>query len=398
MTNPASTRAPKLRVEALEDRTVPTFLPSNLSPNALINGIPALQTGTGGASIAIGDLNPEGGNIARNEYVIATGPGTEGTVSVFSLLGTRENQFVAFAGYRGGLHVAVGDVIGTTRPEIIVATAGAGPSVVGVFTPDGQLLRAFYPFGEGYRGGLNVAAGNVLNDANPLDIGTGGGGPQPAVKSEIIVGAALGNAPHVKVLDGDGNDLRSFFAFDAGYLGGVTVAAASIDTTRVPRPPGQPRPPDTNSYAEIIVGAATNIPHIKIFSTWQGGQTELQSYYAFDPNDPSNVGGVTLAAGNTDGSRGAEIYVNLVGSSRVRAFAGESRDLLADFITVPDTYSRVVNMAVGNTGQFDPFDDDSFFGVGNTQDLAVVTGDGPYAQVPRYFRGAPGSAAGRNGP
>lgn len=393
----------KLAVERLEDRTVPTFLPTSASPNTLVNGVRLGDSGAPGVSIAIGDLNPEGFNIARNEYVIATGPGPVGTVSVYSLLGNRENQFVPFAGFTGGLNVAVGDVIGDSRSEIVVVAAGNGPSQVGVFTSSGQLLASFMAFDAGFTGGLNVAVGNVSNDGNPLDIGTGGGGPQPRVKSEIIIGAAAGITPHVKVFDGSGNLQRSFYAFDEAYRGGVVVAAASIDTTRVPDTiPGPGRPPDTNSYAEIIVGAATNEPHVKVFSVWQGSQTLLQSYFAFDPNNPANRGGVTLAAGNTDGNRGAEIYVGLIGGSRVRAIAGESTGLIAEFTAFPDAplnYSRVVNMAVGNTGQFDPLDDDSFFGNGgNVQDLAVVAGDGPPGQQPRYYRGLPNSAAGRNGP
>lgn len=407
MSNP---RGPKLTAEPLEDRTVPTFLPAITSASALINGVPFSVAGQGGLSIAIGDVNPEAGNTARNEYVTGTGPGTEGLVRVFNLLGGIENQFVPFPGYKGGLNVAVGDVVGSSRLEIVVATAGPGSAQVSVFTPEGQLLTTFSPFGAGYQGGVNIAVGNLLNDADPQAIPTGGPGPQPEVKAEIAVGAALGNLPHVKVFDGFGNLQRSFFAFDAAYQGGVTVAAASIDTTRVPRPqgePGQPRPPrppDTNAYSELIVGAATGVPHVKVFSLWQGGQTLLQSYFAFDPSNPANRAGVTLAAGSTDGNRGAEIYVALTNGSRIRAFGGESGALLADFTAFPGSYSRVVNMAVGNVGVFDPRDDDDLFGgffgnpSGHTQDLAVVAGDGPFGQVPRYFRGLPNSAAGRNGP
>ncbi len=391
----------KLAVERLEDRTVPTYLPSPASPNTVVNGVPLSVSGSGGASVAIGDLNPEGGNVARNEYVIATGPGGEGTVSVFSLLGIQENKFVPFPGFRGGLNVAVGDVLGDSRAEIVVVAATSGPSQVGVFNSSGQLLASFMAFDPGFTGGLNVAVGNVSNDADPLAISNGSPGPQIQSKAEIIIGAAAGITPHVKVFDGGGDLQRSFFAFDQAYRGGVVVAAASIDTTRVPRIPGQPRPPDTNGYAELIVGAATNVPHVKVYSLWQGGQTELRSFYAFDFNNPANRGGVTLAAGNTDGNRGAEIYVGLVGSSRVRVIAGESLTVLKELSAFPDAplnYSRVVNMAVGNTGQFDPFDDDSFFGNGTTQDLAVVAGDGPPGQQPRYFRGLPNSAAGLNGP
>ncbi|MCI0699722.1 MAG: hypothetical protein L0241_01380 [Planctomycetia bacterium] len=392
-------RAAPLRLEALEDRTTPTFLARPAPGIININGV---NQPAGGLSLAIGNVIPDAFNAAVNEYVTGTGPGVESLVRIFDLFGNQVGSFVPFPGFRGGINVAVGDVVGSGTPEIVVGIAQNGPPHVKVFTPAGQLVASFYAFDPAFMGGVNIATGNVLGG-----IGSGGfGGGNSQFKQEIIIGAAAGNSPHVVVTDPSGTYLRSFFAFDAAYLGGVTVAASSIDTARTPGsggfPGGGPRPPDTNSFAEIIIGAATAVPHVKIFSVWQGGQTELQSYYAFDP---ALGQGLTVAAGSTDGNRGAEIYAGLVGSSRIRAFSGATQLLLTDFTAFPQGYSRVVNMAIGNVGVFDPRDDDDGgFGGGfgnpffNTQDLSVVAGDAAFQQVPRYFRGLLNSAAGRNGP
>lgn len=416
-------RTPQLAVECLEDRTVPTFLTKP--------GLTALQTAqNGGESLAIGNVIPEAGFgtagvFQANEYVTGTGPGRESLVRISNLNGTLLGQFVPYAGFTGGVNVAVGDVTGDSNLEIIVSAASslnASIPQVKVFSNAGVLLSQFNVFSPGYQGGISIAVGNVLGG-----VGSGGfgGGNNSSFKSEIIAGASLGNAPHVVVADATGNIFRSFFAFD-NYLGGVTLAASSVDSTRTPGSSGGgggffggfgggTRVPDTNSYAEIIVGAATNVPHVKVFEAWQAGSglavgpagvVERLSYYAFDP---SLGRGITVAAGSTDGSRGAEVYAGLIGATPaggtlIRAFNGETSGILAEFTAFPPAYSRVVNMAVGNVVAYDPGDDDvtgfgnngnPFF---NTQDLAVVAGDGPFEQVPRQFFGVFGSAAGRNGP
>lgn len=417
-------------LEALEDRITPVFLPRGDPASIYFAlGTPAqpVSVPSGGLSIAIGNLIPEGTDVARNEYVTGTGPGREGLVRVWDLDGNLLRQFVPFAGFKGGINVAVGDVLGDGAPEIIVAVASNGPPHVKVFNVNGDELASFYAFTDAagnpnYNGGLNIAVGNVLNEGPggpDRGVGSGGffGGNNASFKAEIIVGSAGGGVQgHVKVFDGNGNEFRSFHPFVGGYLGGVSVAAASIDTTRTPGSTGggggfgggnQNRPRDTNSYAEIIVGATVTAPHIKVFSVWESETPrELQSYYAFDPNLRM---GITVAAGSTDGLRGAEIYAALIGAdyttgAPIRIFNGETRVLRGEFFAFPPSYSRVVNMAVGNVINYDPQDDDTpgfgnngnpFF---NTQDLAVVAGDGPFEQRPRLFLGRVGSPAGLNGP
>ena len=209
--------------------------------------------------------------------------------------------------------------------------------------------------------------------------------------------------PAVVVMDGSGNIQRSFFAFDPSFKIGVTVAAANIDSTRTPGYVVGTGLPDTNAYDEIIAGAASFLPAVSVWSVWQGTPRQLQLFFAYDPLVAGNSGGVTVAAGNTDTNRGAEIFVALVGTSRIRAYNGESGGFQGEVSVYPDGYSRVVNMAVAylTPGGYDPSDDDTAGGFNfsfETQDLAVVAGDGPFNQQPRYFIGIPFSAAGLNGP
>lgn len=405
--SPPDARSARLAVESLEDRTTPTFLPR---PGGVI-GINGATVPAGGLSLAAGDVLPDsafGTGPARNEYVTGTGPGTEAAVRVWRLNGTTNGQPVPaltinpFPGFRGGVNVAVGDVTGDDELEIIAAVAGSGPPHVKVFDSTGALLSSFLAFDASFMGGVNVATGNVLGGIGGG--GFAGGAVSTQFKQEIILGAAAGTAPHVVVADAAGTVLRSFLAFDIGYRGGVSVSAGSIETTRTAA--YATFGVDLNAYDEVIVGSATSSAHVKAFSVDTGAIRERLSFFAFDP---ATSQGVTLAAGSTDGRRGAEIYVGQVLASAsaaspvVRVFDGAGRAQL-DISPYPATYSRVVNMVVGNLrGFYNPADDDSVPGNTNfdfiSQDFAVVAGDDSFFQEPRFFFGGfAGIPAGAFGP
>jgi hypothetical protein len=402
----------RLSFETLESRTTPTFLPRPLAPPLVVNGI---DPPIAGLSIAAGNLIPDPAapsGFAINQYVTGTGPGTEGLVRVWRLHGVNDSgqpvpllTIDPFPGFQGGINVAVGYVFEGTTPYIIAAVAANGPPAVKVFDPSGHCVSSFMAFDPGFLGGVNIACGRVLGG-----IGAGGypgGTISQFYPQQIIIGAAAGGTPHVVVTDGHGTVLRSFLAFDLGYKGGVTVAAANIDTTR-----SQDFPVtgvDTNAYDEIIVGAAVNIPHVKAFDVWTGAIQQRLSYYAFDP---AIRGGVTVAAGPTDDNPGAQIFVSQIvkpgGAPTIRVFNGSGQEIF-EFAPFPAGYTQVVNMVVAyltptdfGPGYYDPTDDDDSPGNQNfdflTQDLAVVAGDGPLFQEPRYFIGLPDAVAGVTGP
>lgn len=396
----------RLAVENLEDRTTPTFLARPGAQEIVVN---RATVPTGGLSIAAGDLFPDpglfGGRV-QNEYVTGTGPGTEAQVRVWRLNGQPGAPLLTinpFPGFTGGVNVAVGDVTGDGAMEIIAAVASNGPPHVKVFSASGELLSSFLAFDAGFQGGLNIAVGNVLGGI--ASGGYSGGTVSSVFKQEIIIGAASGGSPHVLATDAAGTVLRSFLAFDLGFQGGVTVAAGSIDTKQADTY-SDLGGADTNAYDEIIVGAASGTPHVKAFEVWTGAITTRLSFYAFDPAIKQ---GVTVAAGGTDGRRGAEIYVSQVGTAapQIRAYSGENAELKSTFTPFPPLYTGVVNMAIGFLTpnlSYDPEDDDAyaFFG-GNPdflwQDMVVVSGDGPFEQQPRFYIGLGlGLPAGAYGP
>jgi hypothetical protein len=230
------------------DAEVPiTFSPQSL-PTPVI-GVPYSQTvtaggggGAGGLTLSVNFLAPLPPGLSAavhgNALTISgtpTGPGTfnftlnaddgaavngEPVVNVWSLDGTTRLSPDIFAfehGFHGGVRVAVGDVDGDGKLEIIAAAGPGGLPFVQII--DGQtfrLLRRFEVFGTGFQGGVTVAAG-VL-DASGV--------------ARILVGADAGDGspndePVMRTFDGGGDLLTDYVsAFEPGYHGGVNVAVS----------------------------------------------------------------------------------------------------------------------------------------------------------------------------
>ena len=113
-----------------------------------------------------------------------------------------------------------------------------------------ERLGNFFAFDPDFDGGVTVAVGDVLGDPDP----------------EIITGAGPGGAPNVHVFSMAGALLGEFFAYDAAFGGGVSVAAADVDG---------------NGKAEIVTGPGFGGgPDVRIFD---GGGDVLSRWMAYDP-------------------------------------------------------------------------------------------------------------------
>lgn len=218
----------------------------------------------GGVNVAAGDVNGDG------HADLVTGPGAGGGphVKVFDgRTGQLLTSFLAYdAAFAGGVRVAVGDVNGDGRADVITgAGAGGGPHVK-VF--DGRTLnplRSFNAYEPSFAGGVYVAAGDVNGDG----------------RADLITGAGPGGGPQVKVFDGrNGRPLQSFLAYDSGFRGGVRVAAGDLDG---------------DGRTDVISGGGSGAigGHVKVFCGATGA--ELRSFLPFDSNFTSGVGvaGVT---------------------------------------------------------------------------------------------------------
>jgi hypothetical protein len=159
-------------------------------------------------SIAVGDVNGDG----KEEIVTGAGAGGLPQVRVFTADGKPIGPgFLAYgADFRGGVNVAVGDLYGTGSDAIVTgAGAGGGPQVR-IFNRNGKVLNVgWYAYDSRFRGGVSVAVGDVNGDG----------------KEEIVTGAGAGGGPQVRIFSRKGTALgKGFFADDPGSRTGVIVA------------------------------------------------------------------------------------------------------------------------------------------------------------------------------
>ncbi len=188
-------------------------------------------------------------------FAVSAGAGIESRVQVRNEDGSPRFDLVPFAGFTGGALVSTGDLTGDAVEDIAVAAgAGGGPHVKVFDGATGAEIRSFFAFDESFRGGASVGLGDVSGDG----------------VADLVVGAGIGGGPHVKVFDSaTGAEIRSFFAFDESFRGGVAVRAGDVSG---------------DGRADIVAGAGPGGgPHVKVFDATTSAV--LQSFFGGDPAD-----------------------------------------------------------------------------------------------------------------
>lgn len=212
----------------------------------------------GGLFVASADLDSDG----KAEIITAPDAGGGPLIEVFN--GSTGTLLLAFNAYNpaflGGVHVAAGDVNGDEKAEIITAPGFGGGPLVEIFNgQDASLVLAFNAYDPAFHGGVFVAIGDVTGDGKAEIItGTGVGAPHVKVfdgllatleqsffafdpqfqggarvattdvnhdnKADLVVGEGPTGMPAVLVVDAlTLDDLDALFAYDAMFHGGVFV-------------------------------------------------------------------------------------------------------------------------------------------------------------------------------
>lgn len=253
---------------------------------------------TGGVFVATGDVTGDG----VDDLVTSTGPGGAANLRVFDgRTGALVRSFFGYPpAFLGGVNVAVGDVNDDGYADIVCGVGvGGGPNVRVFSGKDGTLLASFFAYDPGFTGGVRVAVGDINGDGY----------------ADIVCAVGSGGGPNVRVFDGrTGALLSSFFAYDAGFTGGLFISAGDFNGDGVP---------------DVVTGVESGGgPNVRSFDLRNG--TTLLSFFAYDPAQPS---GVRVAAADVNGD-GYDDYITGTGlgpGSRVRVISG--RDGTTDLLT-----------------------------------------------------------------
>jgi len=219
----------------------------------------------GGVNLAVFDLNGDG--IA--EIITGAGNNEDPLVRIFDYKGNKRRQFLAFPkGFRGGVNVAAGDVNGDSYGEIVVSPATKGGPQIRIFSQFGVLEGQFFAYEKNYRGGVNIAILNIKDGARRN-------------KAKIISAPALNHEPLIKIFDNHSRLENQFLVFQNSFVGGVNLATGDFNL---------------DGIDEIISGAASNgSPHIRIFS--KRGDL-VSSFYAYEKEFEGGVNISTLNINN----------------------------------------------------------------------------------------------------
>ncbi|MEI8228997.1 MAG: hypothetical protein WCH77_12165, partial [Planctomycetota bacterium] len=254
--------------------------------------------------------------------------------------GAVRTQFYAYEPtFRGGAHVFGYDITGDGIAEIITAPGPGRPGEVRVFTRDGVPLPQynFFPFGSGYKNGVEIAAGRVTGvGRTDLVAGQQKGGNLVRV-FPVTPGTGISSTPS-----------RQIQPFGAAFRGGVTLATADIGTFTGTRLTAAV--PD--GITEIIVGSGPGMrAQVK---TYNGVPNTPALVNTIFPISSTYANGVSVAALPVAAGMADKYMVSagLNGGSKVETYAGIGKIPAASFAAFsgvagqrPDVWTAAIDQS-----------------------------------------------------
>lgn len=188
-----------------------------------------------GSNIAAGEFFPE---YTGEEIVVGAAAGSPPQILVLANTGKPlTSVFLPLTGFRGGVDVAVGDLDADGENEIIAGLGAGSKPRVFVLNRHGVILKQFDAYDPRFTGGIKVSAADL--DGNGA--------------AEIITGAGRGGGPTVHTFSMSGELLSSFHAYTPRFRGGIDVAglnASPLEPGWIVTTPGPGGGPDVRAYRQ----------------------------------------------------------------------------------------------------------------------------------------------------
>jgi len=165
-----------------------------------------------GINLAVGDLEGDG----TTEIVTGTEYGAGPQLRIFNQNGVliHPGFFAYDTAFRGGVHVALGDVNNDGQKEIITGAGKTGGPHIRIFNKDGVLINpGFFAYNPAFRGGVYIGSGDVDGDGT----------------DEIITGSGPGGGPHVRVYNQNGVLENEFFTGATSDTTGIKITVSDVD-------------------------------------------------------------------------------------------------------------------------------------------------------------------------
>ena len=269
--------------------------------------------------------------------VTATPPppssGGSSTVTLYNpVTGEETGTAVPFPGFNGAIKVISGDFDNDGVADLIAGAGfGGGPAIAILNSQTGEVMESFFAFDPAFKGGVSVALQDLNNDGI-LD---------------IIAAAGPGGGPEVRIFDGSNlNVLRSFYAYDQSFTGGVSVA--TIDFNH-------------DGILDLVTGAGPGgAPHVKVFDGATGDI--ISQWYAYPV---TFTGGVFVAAGDIGKDGNIEVVTGAGpgGAPIIAVWDPYTGALLAQFMAYAEDFTGGTRVGIND---------------GNSDGIAdILTGAGP---------------------
>ncbi len=233
-------------------------------------------------------------------------------------------QFVAYDSYVGGTRVAVADLNGDGRDEIITAPGRNHAPEIRIFTLQGDSVPGFPSFlayDPTFISGVQLTVGYVDDDDLPDIITVPSYG---AAEVRVFLNQYdPDDADHAIPAFGPDPDI-SFQAFPVASIGGAVVAAGDMG-----RRVGDLFLKEPDGRAEIVVGTGNGTPAaVAIFDVAGLTPTPVTEFVPFATSNPDFLGGVSLDVAPIDEDTIPDVIVGMGvnGTSRIEVWTWNASD------------------------------------------------------------------------